>query len=79
MVRGKKEYRYTSAFVYSVLYAALPLVLLSDCVRMCSAWTSTKLLTILYMNVALALALRCSSDSHCNLEIIDVTTPGSLS
>jgi hypothetical protein len=40
-------------------------------VRMSSAWTSTKLLTILYMNVALALALRCSSDSHCNLEIIN--------
>jgi hypothetical protein len=31
---------------------------------MCSAWTSTKYLAILYMNVALALALRCSSDSH---------------
>jgi hypothetical protein len=31
------------------------------------------------MHVALALALRCSSDSHCNLEIIYVTTPGSLS
>jgi hypothetical protein len=46
---------------------------LFDGVRMCSAWTSTKLLIILYMNVALALALRCSSDSHCNLEIIDAT------
>jgi hypothetical protein len=34
MVQGKKEKRYTSARVYIVLKAAIPLVLLSDGIRL---------------------------------------------
>ena len=79
MVRGKKEKWYTSARVYIVLKAAIPLVLLSAGMSRCSAWISTKLCTILYIRTDLAFARLCSSDSHFKLEIIDVTTPGSRS
>ena len=79
MVWGKKEKRYTSARVYIVLKAAIPLVLLSAGMSRCSAWISTKLCTILYIRTDLAFARLCSSDSHFKLEIIDVTAPGSRS
>ena len=79
MVRGKKEKRYTSARIYIVLKAAIPLVLLSAGMSRCSAWISTKLCTILYIRTDLAFARLCSSDSHFKLEIIDVTAPCSRS
>ena len=79
MVRGKKEKRYTSARVYIVLKAAIPLVLLSAGMSRYSAWISTKLCTILYIRTDLVFARLCSSDSHFKLEIIDVTAPSSRS
>jgi hypothetical protein len=77
MVREKKGKRYTSARVYIVLKAAIPLVLLSDGMSRCSARISTKLCMILYITTDLAFARLCSRDSHFRLEIIDVTAPGS--
>jgi hypothetical protein len=79
MVRGKKEKRYTSARLYIVLKATIPLVLLSAGKSRCSAWISTKLCTILYIRTYIAFARLCSSDSHFKLEIIDATAPGSRS
>ena len=79
MVRGKKEKRYTSARLYVVLKATIPLVLLSAGMSRCSAWISTKLCTILYIRTDLAFARICSRHSHFKLEIIDVTAPGSRS
>jgi hypothetical protein len=77
MVREKKGKRYTSARVYIVLKAAIPLVLLSGDMSRCSARISTKLCMILYITTDLAFARLCSRDSHFRLEIIDVTAPGS--
>ena len=58
--------RYTSARVYIILKAAIPLVLLSAGMSRCSAWISTKLCTILYRQSSAAdakstqIRLRCS-------------------
>jgi hypothetical protein len=69
--------RYTSARVYIVLKAAIPLVLLSDGMNRCSARISTKQCMILCIRTVLAFAHLCSRDSHFKLEIIDLTAPGS--
>ena len=65
MVRGKKEKRYTSARVYIVLKAAIPLALLSDGMSRCSARISTKLCMILYIRTDLAFAI-CFVCRHHN-------------
>ena len=59
MVWGKKEKRSTSARVYIVLNAAMPLhvVLLSDGMSRCSARISTKLCMILYISSCLCTPL----------------------
>jgi len=73
MIQGKNEKRYTSARVYIVLKAAIPLVLQSDGISRSSARISTKLCMILYIGTVLTFARICSRDSDFKLEIIDVT------
>jgi hypothetical protein len=57
IIRGKKEKRYTSARVYIILNAAIPLVLQSDGMSRCSARIWTKLCMTLYISSLLLQAL----------------------
>jgi hypothetical protein len=78
IVRGKKEYLYTSDLLWMVLRTVFPLVLAFVGISNVDG-ISTRLFTILCITTAMVFAHLCFRDSQPKSEIIAFTEPVSLS